>query len=100
MALRDRDHCAGTKSGIDHSCCGASDIGGARQAGLQEYLVLASVFETCEFNNVNILKFLLSKETTLEGLLKLARRRAKTSREVAMNNDSDQNHTAFGLSDA
>ena len=61
--------------------------------------MLASVFETCEFNNVNILKFLLSKETTLEGLLK-ARRRAKTSREVAMNNDSDQNHTAFGSSDA
>src|SRR6266853_344489 len=26
MALRDRDHCAGTKSGIDHSCCRASDI--------------------------------------------------------------------------
>lgn len=39
---------------------------------LQEYLVLATVFETCEFNNVNILKFLLSKETTLEGLLKMA----------------------------
>ena len=70
------------------------------ERSLQEYLVLASVFETCEFNNVNILKFLLSKETTLEGLLKLARRRTKTSREVAMNNDSDQNHTAFGSSDA
>jgi len=70
------------------------------ERSLQEYLVLASVFETCEVNNVNILKFLLSKETTLEGLLKLARRRAKTSREVAMNNDSDQNHTAFGSSDA
>jgi hypothetical protein len=38
----------------------------------REYLVLASVFETCEFNNVNILKFLLSRETTLEGLLRLA----------------------------
>jgi len=70
------------------------------ERSLQEYLVLASVFETCEFKNVNILKFLLSKETTLEGLLKMARRRTKTSREVAMNNDSDQNHTAFGSSDA
>ena len=70
------------------------------ERSLQEYLLLASVFETCEFNNVNILKFLLSKETTLEGLLRLAGRRAKTSREVAMNNDSDQNHTAFGSSDA
>jgi hypothetical protein len=70
------------------------------ERSLKEYLVLASVFETCEFNNVNILKFLLSKETTLEGLLKLARRRAKTSREVSMNNDCDQNHAAFGSSDA
>jgi hypothetical protein len=69
------------------------------ERSLQEYLVLASVFETCEFNNVNILKFLLSKERTFEGLLKLARRRAKTSREVSMKNDSDQNHTAFGSSD-
>lgn len=42
---------------------------------LQEYLVLATVFETCEFNNVNVLKFMLSKETTLEGLLKMAGRR-------------------------
>jgi hypothetical protein len=49
------------------------------ERSLQEYLVLATVFETCEFNNVNILKFLLSRETTLEGLLKLAGRRAKTS---------------------
>jgi predicted RecB family nuclease len=42
---------------------------------LNEYLVLASVFETCEFNNVNVLKFLLSKETTLAGLFKMARRK-------------------------
>ena len=42
---------------------------------LKEYLVLASVFETCEFNNVNVLKFMLSKETTLAGLFKMARRK-------------------------
>jgi hypothetical protein len=42
---------------------------------LTQYLVLATVFETCEFNNVNILKFLLSKETTLAGLFKMARRK-------------------------
>jgi len=42
---------------------------------LKEYLVLATVFETCEFNNVNVLKFLLSKETTLAGLFKMARRK-------------------------
>jgi len=42
---------------------------------LKEYLVLATIFETCEFNNVNVLKFLLSKETTLAGLFKMARRK-------------------------
>ena len=44
------------------------------ERSLQEYLVLATVVETCEFNNLNVLKFLLSKETTLEGLLKIAGR--------------------------
>jgi len=43
---------------------------------LQEYLVLATVFETCEFNNVNVLEFLLSQETTLEGLLRMAGRKS------------------------
>jgi hypothetical protein len=42
---------------------------------LNEYLILATIFETCEFNNVNVLKFLLSKETSLAGLFKMARRR-------------------------
>jgi hypothetical protein len=46
------------------------------ERSLREYLVLATVFETCEFNNINVLKFLLSKETTLEGLLRMAGRRA------------------------
>ena len=31
--------------------------------------MLASVLETCDFNNVNVLKFLLSQEQTLDGLL-------------------------------
>ena len=44
------------------------------QRSLEEYLVLATVFETCAFNDVNILKFLLSKEATLEGLLRMAGR--------------------------
>jgi hypothetical protein len=44
------------------------------QRSLEEYLVLATVFETCAFNNVNILKFLLSRETTLEGLVRMAGR--------------------------
>ena len=46
------------------------------QRSLEEYLVLATVFETCAFNNVNILKFLLSKEATLEGLLRMAGRKS------------------------
>jgi predicted RecB family nuclease len=41
---------------------------------LKEYLVLATVFETCAFNNVNVLKFMLTKETRLEGLLMMAGR--------------------------
>ncbi len=48
------------------------------ERSLKEYLVLVSVFETCEFNNVNVLRFLLSNETTLEGLFKMAGRRTKT----------------------
>jgi len=49
------------------------------ETSLNEYLVLASVLATCELNNVNGLKFLLSKETTLEGLLKMAGRKANSS---------------------
>jgi predicted RecB family nuclease len=45
------------------------------ERSIKEYLVLASIIGTCEFNNVNVLKFLLSKETTLTGLYKMARRR-------------------------
>ena len=47
------------------------------ERSLQEYLVLATVLETCEFNNLNVLKFLLSKETTLEGLLRMAGRKTR-----------------------
>jgi hypothetical protein len=45
------------------------------EASLREYLVLASVLETCEFNNVSVLDFLLSKETTLSGLFRMAGRK-------------------------
>jgi DNA-directed RNA polymerase subunit RPC12/RpoP len=47
------------------------------ERSLQEYLVLATVLETCEFNNLNVLKFLLSKEATVEGLLRLAGRKTR-----------------------
>jgi hypothetical protein len=55
------------------------------ERSLQEYLVLATVFETCAFNNVNVLKFLLSQETTLEGLLKMVggrRNRQETGKSI------------------
>ncbi len=50
------------------------------ESTLKEYLVLASVFETCEFNNVNVLKFLLSKERTFKGMLRMGARRAMRSK--------------------
>ena len=46
------------------------------ERSLREYLVLASVFETCAFNNVNVLKFLLSKNTTLGGLMRMGGRKS------------------------
>jgi hypothetical protein len=51
------------------------------ERSLREYLVLASVFETCEFNNLNVLRFLLSKETTWDGL-KGRRTRNRSSGDV------------------
>ena len=47
---------------------------------LREYLILASIFETCEFNSINVLKFLLSKERSVEGLLRMAGRKARGSK--------------------
>jgi len=54
------------------------------EASLREYLVLASVLETCEFNNVNVLDFLRSGETTLDGLLKF-NERTKNRRSAVRN---------------
>ena len=57
------------------------------ERSLQEYLVLATVFETCELNNVNVLKFTLSKETTLEGLLKMAGRRRERYQALSLSHE-------------
>lgn len=46
---------------------------------IEEYLVMTTIFGTCEFNNINVLKFLLSKVNTLEGLLQMARRKPRQS---------------------
>ena len=53
---------------------------------LKEYLILASVLETFQFNNVNVLKFLLSKEMTLEGLLSMSgrKRQSQTSQPTGL----------------
>ena len=48
------------------------------ERSLKEYLILASVLEICEFNNVNVLKFLLSREMTLEGLLRMSGRKRQS----------------------
>ena len=44
---------------------------------VKEYLILASVFETCEFNNINVLKFLLSKGRTFDSLTRARHDRIK-----------------------
>lgn len=38
------------------------------ERSLQEFLVILSILQTCEYNGVNGLKFLLSRETGLEGI--------------------------------
>ena len=46
---------------------------------LNEYLILASVLTTCEFNNINRLRFLLSEEKSLDGLLRMGRTKSGKS---------------------
>jgi hypothetical protein len=55
---------------------------------LNEYLILASVLNTCEFNDLNVLRFLLSEEKSLGALLSLAKARPKNFR---MQQSSDPN---------
>ena len=47
---------------------------------LNEYLILASVLNTCEFNNLNVLTFLLSGEKSLNGLQSLAKTKSRKLR--------------------
>jgi len=60
---------------------------------LKEYLILATVFETCEFNNVNVLEFLLSKANTLDGLFKIARRKIRKTRTSITSENFDLSKT-------
>ena len=43
---------------------------------LNEYLILASILTTCEFNNLTPLNFLLSEEKSLDGLLRTRQTRS------------------------
>ena len=47
------------------------------EESLIEYLTLASVLTTCEFNNLNPLRFLLSEEQSLDGLQRLAKTKSR-----------------------
>jgi Transposase IS66 family len=49
---------------------------------LKEYLIIASVMETCEFNYVNGLTFLLAKERSFEGILRMAGRKPIRSTSI------------------
>ena len=40
--------------------------GHIREFGLENYLILLSVYQTCEYKGVSFLKFLLSKETNID----------------------------------
>ena len=40
------------------------------ERSLNDFLVILSVFQTCEFNQINVMKFLLSKETNVKKLLR------------------------------
>jgi hypothetical protein len=75
--------------------------GSYTERSLKEYLILASVLETCEFNNVNVLKFLLSKETTLEALLRMAgrKRQPQTSQPTSLppNTNPDSGRSTLTL---
>jgi predicted RecB family nuclease len=50
---------------------------------VKTYLVLASVFETCEYNNLDVLQFLLSRVRTLAGQFQMDRWKRKASISAA-----------------
>ena len=52
---------------------------------LTEYLILASVLNTCELNNINALSFLLSEERSLNGLRNLAQTNSRTKQSRVPN---------------
>ena len=54
---------------------------------LNEYLILASVLTTCEFNNLNRLRFLLSEEKSLDGVLRMGLTKSRNTRGTRVPNE-------------
>ena len=50
-------------------------VGVMMEAGLNDYLVLLSIYQTCRFKGINFLKFLLSKERDIDAFC--ARKRTR-----------------------
>jgi hypothetical protein len=40
--------------------------GAMKEAGLNDYLILLSIFQTCRYRGINFLKFLLSRERNID----------------------------------
>uniref|UniRef100_Q01TS6 Transposase IS66 n=1 Tax=Solibacter usitatus (strain Ellin6076) TaxID=234267 RepID=Q01TS6_SOLUE len=51
--------------------------GTLKEAGLNEYLVLLSVFQTCRYRGISFLKFLLSRERDIDGFCEAKRKRRR-----------------------
>lgn len=57
------------------------DVGrSVKAAGLAEYLVLLSLFQTCRVRDISFLKFLLSREHDINAFAAGKRRRRRTPR--------------------
>jgi hypothetical protein len=54
-------------------------VGVMKEAGLSDYLVLLSIYQTCRFKRISFLKFLLSKERDIDAFC--TRKRARRRRQ-------------------
>jgi predicted RecB family nuclease len=51
--------------------------GALKEAGLNDYLVLLSIYQTCRYRGISFLKFLLSKERTIDAFCTTKRKRRR-----------------------
>jgi hypothetical protein len=54
-------------------------VGVLTEAGLNDYLVLLSIYQSCRYKGVSFLKFLLSRELDLDSFCKMKRSRRQSS---------------------